>query len=192
MNPEVKEEIIEVLKVSLESIKKEDKEDIKSLRDISNKIINSSSLFQDENIITAAVMSYSLSKIYSRSDYRKYPTWNLFSETTINSLRSALFALQNNNLEIFEKNLRSIFEVIDRLDNKLKTYIKDALYNSQIARGSRLHEHGISLGRTAQLLGINQWELSDYIGRTGIADVKESQTMDVEKRLKVARGLFKK
>jgi hypothetical protein len=189
MKPEIKGEIVDVLKNSLDAIKNDN---IKKLRDLSNKIINSSSLFQDENIIAVAVMTYSLSKVYERTDYRKYPSWNLFNETTINSIKGALFALQNNNFEVFEKNIKNILDVIDRLDNKLKNYVKDTFYNSQIARGSRLHEHGISLGRTAELLGINQWELSDYIGRTGIADVKEGQTVKEDKRLRIARGLFSK
>src|SRR3989344_752500 len=187
MKPEVKGEIVDVLKNSLDAIRDDN---IKKLRDLSNKIINSSSLFQDEDIITVAVMTYSLSKIYERSDYRKYPSWNLFNETTINSIKGASFALQNNNIDAFEKNIKNILDVIDELDNKLKNYIKDAFYNSQIARGSRLHEHGISLGRTAELLGINQWELSDYIGRTGIAEVVEGMTMKEDRRLKIARGLF--
>jgi len=189
MKPEIKGEITEVLKGSLESIKNNN---IKKLRDLSNKLINSSSLFQDEDLITVAVMSFSLSKIYERSDYRKYPSWELFNETTINSLKGALFALQNNSFDVFEKNIKNILDVIDKLDNKLKNYIKDTLHNSQVARGSRLHEHGISLGRTAQLLGVNQWELSEYIGKTGIADVKEGLTMKEDRRLRMARGLFRK
>lgn len=187
MNNEVRKEIIEVLKTSVESLKNDD---VRSLRDLSNRVINSSSVFQDESIITIAIVTYSLSKIYERTDYRKYPGWHLFHETTANSLREALFALEKNDLEIFEKNLKNIMNIIERLDKKLKDYIKDVVKNSQIGRGSRLHEHGLSLGRTAELLGINKWELLEYIGKTGIADIKEGLTLGEEKRLKIARGLF--
>jgi len=188
MDNEVKKEVIEVLKSSLEAIKKDD---VKTLRDLSNKIINSSSLTQDEDVITMAVMMYSLSKIFERTDYRKYPGWNLFHETTINSLKGSLFSLENNNLINFEKNIKNILDIIDKLDNKLRDYIKDVIHSSQIARGSRLHEHGISLGRTAELLGIDKWELTEYISRTGIAEIKEGLTLSIEKRLRIARRLFK-
>ena len=188
MKPEIRNEIVDVLNGSLDAIKSDN---TKKLRDLSNKVINSSSLFQDENLIMVAVITYSFSKIYERSDYRKYPTWNLFSETAINSIKGALFALQNNSFDAFEKNLKNVLDVIDKLDSKLKNYIQDALYSSQVAIGSRLHEHGISLGRTAHLLGINQWELSEYIGKTGIADVKEGLTLKEDQRLKLARRLFK-
>ena len=187
MNNEVKKEIIDVLKNSLEAI---NKDDIKTLRDLSNKIINSSSVFQDEDMITITVVTYSLSKVFERTDYRKYSGWHLFFETTTNSLRGALFALENNHIDNFEKEIKNILDIIDRLDSKLKNYIKDVIHDAQITRGSRLHEHGLSMGRTAELLGINKWELMEYISKTGIAEVREGSTLDVEKRLRVARRLF--
>jgi len=187
MDNEIKKEIIEILKGSLEAIKKDD---VKTIRDLSNKIINSSSITQDEDVITMAVMMYSLSKIFERTDYRKYPGWHLFYETTINSLKGASFALENNNILNFEKNIKGILDIIDKLDNKLRNYIKDVIHDSQIARGSRLHEHGISLGRTAELLGIDKWELTEYVGKTGIAEIKEGLTVNVEKRIRIARRLF--
>lgn len=187
MDNDIKKEVIEILKSSLEAIKEDD---VKTLRDLSNRIINSSSITQDEDVITMAVMMYSLSKIFERSDYRKYSGWSLFSETTINSLKGALFALENNNMINFEKNIKGILDIIDKLDNKLRNYIKDVIHSSQIARGSRLHEHGISLGRTAELLGINKWELTEYVSKTGIAEIKEGLTLNVEKRLRIARRLF--
>jgi len=187
MNNEVKKEIINLLKNSLEAISKDD---IRKLRDLSNKVINSSSVFQDEDMITMAVITYSLSKIFERTDYRKYSGWHLFFETTINSLRGSLFALENNHIENFEKEIKNIIDVIDKLDNKLKNYIKDVIRDAQIARGSRLYEHGLSLGRTAELLGIDKWDLIEYAGKTGIAEVREGMTVNVEKRLRFARGLF--
>lgn len=187
MNNEGKNEIIEVLKIAVEAVKNDD---VKTLRDLSNRVINSSSVFQDEDVITIAVITYSLSKIYERSDYRKYPGWHLFFETTANSLREALFSLENNDITSFEKYIKDILDVIERLDKKLKNYIKDVIHESQIGRGSRLHEHGLSLGRTAELLGISKWDLLEYIGKTGIADINEKSSLSEEKRLRLARGLF--
>ncbi len=187
MNREVEKEIIDILKIAVEAIKNDD---VKTLRDLSNRIINSSSIYQDEDTIIIAVITYSLSKIYERSDYRKYSGWHLFYETTANSLRESLFSLENNDISGFEKSLKGIISIIDRLDKKLKDYIKDVIKNSQIGRGSRLHEHGLSLGRTAELLGISKWELLEYVGNTGIAEIKEGFTLSEDKRLKVIRGLF--
>ena len=187
MDNEIKKEIIEVLRSSLEAIKKDD---VKTLRDLSNRIINSSSITQEEDVITIAVMTYSLSKIFGRTDYRKYSGWKLFNETTLNSLKGALFALENNDVINLERNIKNILDIIDKLDSKLRNYIREVIHDAQIARGSRLYEHGISLGRTAELLGIDKWELTEYVSKTGIPEVKEGATLRVEKRLRVARRLF--
>ncbi|MCD4666623.1 hypothetical protein K8R47_02330 [archaeon] len=188
MESEVKKEISEVLQKTINSIKKND---VKTLRDSSNALINSSSIFQEESFITAAVITYSLSKIFERTDYTKYSGWNKFYETTEKSLKGALFALENNNEINYQRNLKQILEVIAQLDSKLKKYIQQVIEQAQVARGSRLHEHGLSLGRTAELLNIDKWELMEYIGKTGISESEESLTLDIEKRLRIARSLFR-
>ena len=59
---------------------------------------------------------------------------------------------------------------------------------ARIKKGSKMHQHGISMARTAELLGITQWELQDYIGKQQEWKIKE---MPVLKRLKIAREMFK-
>ena len=51
-----------------------------------------------------------------------------------------------------------------------------------------MHEHGISVARTAEILGIGQWELMNYIGKTWGPEFVSDQ--DVQKRIAVARKLF--
>jgi CRISPR/Cas system-associated protein Cas7 (RAMP superfamily) len=46
--------------------------------------------------------------------------------------------------------------------------------------------------QTSKLLGITQWELSDYIGQSPISEAKESQTVDIKKRAKLALEFFEK
>ena len=45
--------------------------------------------------------------------------------------------------------------------------------------------------KTAKLLGISMWELANYAGQTGISDVRESKTLDVNSRIKLAKEFFK-
>jgi len=80
--------------------------------------------------------------------------------------------------------------MINKLDLKLKEYIQDVLLKAKISKGSRLYEHGLSMERTAFLLGITQYELMDYIGKTHIADVRMKVLMHPKDRMKIARELF--
>ena len=55
-----------------------------------------------------------------------------------------------------------------------------------IKKASRIYEHGISMQKTAKLLGISIWELAEYSGQTGISNVNLSITLDVKERIKNA------
>jgi hypothetical protein len=45
--------------------------------------------------------------------------------------------------------------------------------------------------QTADILGISPFELAEYAGKTGIADVNLSLTLDIKKRISLARSVFK-
>lgn len=188
MDGKIKEDILRILRETKEALIKED---IKALKDTSNTLIHSASIFQDEDTITIPIMVYALSKIFERSNYQKYEDWNIFRDTVMKNLRDASQNLTDDNLESYRKNIANIMNSMKKLSSKLKSYIADVMHKSEISKGSRLHEHGISLGRTAEILGISEWELMDYVGKTGISDVRESIAMPVSKRINYARGFFK-
>ena len=51
-----------------------------------------------------------------------------------------------------------------------------------------IYKQGISVGRVSELLGISQWEIIDYLGKTGVYELKEMKK--ARTKLNVARGLF--
>jgi predicted transcriptional regulator len=72
----------------------------------------------------------------------------------------------------------------------MKPYIQEVLRKASINKASKIYEHGISLGQTAQLLGITQWELSEYSGQTNVSDNDYNKTLDIKKRAKMALEFF--
>ena len=188
MNDDLKKEIFSVLTQASAAI---DKNDVVKLRMLSNSTINSGSIFQDEDVVTIAVLMYSLSKVFERTDYKGYKSWNLFYKNTINDLKKAKEELNKNNAKNYRKAIKALLNTVNKLDSKLKIYIKEVIDKAEVTRGSRFYEHGLSIGRIANMLGISRWDLMDYTGKTGIADVKESITKDIHERIKLARSLFK-
>ncbi len=79
------------------------------------------------------------------------------------------------------------FDFINKIDTKLKLYIEEVISKAKVKKGSKLHEHGLSIARTAEVLGISQWELMNYVGKTTISTV---DGVDVKTRLNFARKLF--
>ncbi len=80
---------------------------------------------------------------------------------------------------------------IQKLPGDLKKNINEVFRMAKINKASRIYEHGISMGKTAKILGISKWELSDYTGKTGIADVNLGITIPVTQRIKQAEDIFK-
>lgn len=187
MQEDVRKDILEILDKGYTAIKEND---VKLLKDLSNYTLHDASIYQDEYSTTIAVMIYSLSKIFERSNFSKYKGWSLFYDTVTDNLKKAQESLSMNDIREYETSIKNIFDVIDKLDSKLRFYIKEVIEGAKINKASRVHEHGISIGRTAELLGVDEWDLMNYVGNTGIADVELSVTKTARDRLNLARRLF--
>ena len=82
-----------------------------------------------------------------------------------------------------------MFGQISKLELKFKQYIDEVITRAQIKKGGSVIERGISVARAAALMGIGQWELMSYVGKTNIHE-QSLPKLDVMKRLNVARDLF--
>lgn len=189
MEEQVKQNVIRVLGKIIEAIRDED---IKRLKDLSNETIHDATVYQDEYSVTIAVLIYALSKIYEREiHYGKFKGWKIFCFDCFRGLEVAKDKLVAGDIAGFDSVLKKYVSTMGKLDIKLRNYVQDVLRKAKINKASRLHEHGLSIGRTAELLGITSFELMDYVGKTYIADVKENITISAIERLKFSRGLFK-
>lgn len=180
--------ILNVLKEVKSSLKKQDYVKIKNL---SNKVLHSSSINQDPDIISIAVIIYSLSKLIERENYKDYKNWPKFYANYINMLENLINSLQKNDINSLRKNTNSIRTIINKLSGNLKVYISEVFRKARINKASRIYEHGISMEQTAKILGISVWELAEYAGQTGIADVNFAITMPIKERIKIAEEVFK-
>ncbi|MDP3765247.1 MAG: hypothetical protein Q8R04_01930 [Nanoarchaeota archaeon] len=183
MNDIIKKDILAVLNDLVGILKVKEEADIFEIKTLSNHVIHNASVFQDEDSISVAILIYSLSKIIERKqrdlDYNK----------VLSLLNSCISNLKDNEDENFRKSIRGIFNFIRTMDEKLKLYIHEVINQAQIKKGCKLCEHGISVARASEVLGISQWELMHYLGKTTLID-QFSEPVNVLKRLKIARSLF--
>ena len=77
-----------------------------------------------------------------------------------------------------------------KLSGKLRKYIGEVFRKASINKASRIYEHGISMEKTAKLLGVTLFELAEYAGQGKYADVPETKTTDVNSRIKIAMEMF--
>lgn len=184
MEEKIKKDILNVLSKSLDAVKKED---VKEIKEQSNHVIHNASIYQDKDSILIAVIIYSISKIVERVEIKE--EIRLVMNKIKGHLEEAIDFLNKDKQDKFEEELKHLNLELNKLDPKLKLHIKEVFEKARVNKASRLYEHGISAGRTADLLGITTWELMEYSGTTGISE--KCVTKNVKERIKIARGLFK-
>lgn len=182
-----KENVIEILENAKRAI---ERRDAVLMKQLSNRTIHSSSIYGDPDNVGVAVIVYALSKIIEREKYSSYKSWPFFLNACLNGLTTSVDAIKRDNLDDFRNSIAGINKTISKISGHLKDYIEDVFRKASINKASRIYEHGISMKQTADLLGITVFELAEYAGKTGIADVDLSITKDIRKRLKEAEKFF--
>ncbi len=183
-----KENILRILEETKKALAEEDT--IK-LKDLSNQTLHSSSMTQDASNVAVGVIIYSLSKIVERKEeYKKQKGWEKFYSEVNNSVRRAHMALSENKEQAFKDELKNIRKAISDLSGRLREYISDVFQKAKINKASKIYEHGISMEKTAKMLGITLWELANYAGQRGDANAPLSETLSSKERIKLARGMF--
>ena len=183
MDPVVKEDILKVLVQAMELIEAEEFAELASL---SNHTIHNASIVQDEDSLSVAVMMYTLSKVMQRCTARGISC----PASIMRNLKKADAALVQDNEATFRDAIAQMMKDLKELDKKVKFYIEEVIDMAKIKKGSKLHEHGLSVQRAAAMLGISQWELMNYLGKTTIME-EGLTTKGVKGRLEFARGLFR-
>lgn len=180
MNPVVVKDILDVLSKVINALKDKD---YGAIAELSNHVIHDASIFQDDDSVSFAILIYALSKTLQRciecgASFAKFQ----------DVLSEASAALKRGDDNLYREKIHSIFTTIQSTDDKLKLYIEEVIHKAKIKKGSKMYAHGISVARTAEILGIGQWELMSYVGKTWMPEIMSQD--DVKKRVGVARKLF--
>ena len=187
MQKEVRRDILQVLKKVQPLLKKTE---VGKLKTLSNFTIHNASIFQDTDSVSISVIVFSLAKILNRPRLEENKAVLQFKDEISAELFVAKDTLEKNNEKEFHNSLRKIFLKISSFEKKFGMYITEVLDHAKIKRGGRIYEHGFSVGRAAQLLGISSWELMSYLGETKIGNFTKDNAFSTKERLNFARRLF--
>src|SRR3989338_5485970 len=178
---------ISVLQQTKQSLKEENP---LKLLELSNQKIHSATCVQDIESINLTIIIYTLGKLLERKKALKIKNWNQFVEKIISLIDLAILALEKNNQKMYKNYIIKTKTILESISPALKQYTKEVIRNACINKGFNIYKHGISLGRTAQLLGITEWELAEYAGQTRIADINYNKTLNEKKRAQLALEFF--
>lgn len=178
-----------VLRIFQETRRAVDSGDVAKIKSLSNQTTNTAALANDPDNIAVAVIIYALSKILERGNYRNLPGWNKFYKNYISAIDNIIIALEKNDEQSFKKNLELIRNAIEKISGKLKEYIQDVFRKASINKASKLYEHGLSMEKTASLLGVSLYELAGYAGERSSYESPEN-IVNVKQRIKLAMQMF--
>ena len=184
-----KENILRILEGTKTAIQKGDAATIKTL---SNQTTNTISLTHDPDNIAIAVIVYSISKLLERPDYQKLPGWNEFYKTAFLCINNTIIAIKKNNEAKISENLNCLRTSLLKVSGDLKKYIQDIFRKASINKASKVYEHGISMEKTAKLLGITMFELANYAGqKEEISEAPVARGINIKSRIKLAMDMFR-
>ncbi len=184
-----KENVMRILQEAKDAIKNNDSF---KLKELSDQTIHTASISQDPDNIALAVAIYSLSKIVERRKYQEFLGWNVFYKSIISAFDDSLNAIKKKDDKKLRESLALTEKTISKLSGALKIYIQDVFRKAQINKASKIYEHGISMEKTAHLLGVSLYELASYAGqKPETYEVSLTKTMDIKSRIKLAEDMFK-
>lgn len=178
----IKEDILAVLGDAVKTLKTEEYP-VTALSELSNHVIHDASIFQDDDSVSVAVLVHALAKTVQQCCEKDMSYAHL-----VKQLEKAYDLLSRNDFKSYRTAIREFLNQLRQINEKIGIYIQEVLDRAKIKKGSKMHEHGISTARTAEILGITQWELQDFIGKQKEWVIKE---MPARQRLKIAKEMFR-
>lgn len=187
LDSDLKDVMLEALRDAEDAFKAIDSNRLKSISDYT---LHYAGIFQDSFSVSIAVVIYSLAKIVEKRKLRALKEWAGFRSGTLKTIAEARQALQRDDNKHYLARLKDLLASIGKFDEKFSEYLTEVIQKARIKKGSAVYEHGLSVGRAAELMGISPWELMEYLGHTKIMDEIPMMTMSVTERISAARKIF--
>ncbi len=188
---ENKKEVRHLVEVLSEIQSALEKSDSYALHQLSDQLIHMASIHQHTDIIAVGVITYSLHKLVTRKDKISPKEWNSFIKKFNNELQQAITSAKEQDPDEFARHLDHARGLLESSGGKrMSENVQEILKKASINKATKVYEHGISLARTAHLLGLTQWELLEYVGQRESHDSPYTATIDEKKRASKALAFF--
>lgn len=183
MEEAIKKEILYDLTQAISILEQRETKDVEELRALSDHGIEDVAVHKNFDLISLTVLIYSLYKIVTSIPEKDY-------QSIVKELQSAKSSLQKNQLGKYNASIKNLFLLVKKSNAKVKVHLQDVMEAAKIKKGAALFEKGLSIGQAAGLMGLSNWDLQPYAGKTTAFDQHE-ESVPAAKRMAVALKLFK-
>ncbi len=188
MDVTVKKDVLAVLKSTLTAIKSGHEA---GLHELSNHLLHSMSIYQDPDVIDVAVAVYSLDKILEQEKYKLHPKMRKFVRDILVHLNYAIENLRKEDWPEYSRSISEMLGEIQGFTKQIRFYIGGLLDYAKIKKGTKLYEHGLSLGQAAEAMHVTKWELMPSAGQSVEPERFVEPIAKNEEKLKLVGKLFR-
>mgnify|MGYP005631761483 CR=1 FL=1 len=174
--------LLKDLRKSINILEKKEAKDLEELKQLSDHTIEDVALYKNLDAVSLAVLIYSIYKVVRQMKEENY-------KDLIAELEFARNHLQQGNFARYNKSVKSLFKIVRSANASVKTHLQDVMDAARIKKGAVLLQKGLSLGQAAGLMGLSNWDLQQYAGRTKVMD-SHYVSVSAKKRLELALKLF--
>ncbi len=182
MKEVVKKIIISTIDKVLKVLETEEKSGYAGLKQLSDEIIEDVALHKDLDLISMAVLVYSLYKV---SDCA-IPS---IKDEIYSKLRSSSKSLKENQFRGYNQNISKLYSLVRSCSPKIKEHLQDVMQAAKVKKGTVLLQKGLSIGQAAGLMGLSNWDLQQYAGGTSAIETTH-EVVKATLRLKKALQIF--
>jgi hypothetical protein len=188
MIPEAKNDVLDALQDAILAIKDKRYSDLHA---ISDHVLHSIAIYRDASLIDFTIAVYALDKILETEKYKNHPKMKAFVKSVLQLLKRAKSEIGKDAFEDYSETIKEILGNIEGFSKSIKFYIEDILHFARIKKGSKLYEHGLSLGQAAASMDVTKWELMPVIGETAIHEELTTPKDINEKKIRFLEEAFK-
>lgn len=181
MHKEVKRVLLEAFSAVL-SLLKSGTKDEDPFRIVSEQAIEDVAVYKDIDLIAVTVFLYSLAKIVPRLSDEQYAT-------LLKAVQRAQTTLREGDLTKYNRAVKQLYRQVREYNAHIKEHLQDVLDAAKIKKGTSLLHKGLSMGQAAGLMGLSNWDLQQYAGKTTALDLHD-EVIPAPERLEKAFALF--
>ncbi len=182
MNEDIRKEIIGDLQKAISIFETRESKDIEELKTLSDHAIEDIAVQKDLELVSVTVLIYSLYKIGICIDEQAYIQ-------VLQELQKAKDGLEQRNLGKYNSSMKKLYELIQSCNAQVKEHLNDVMQAARIKKGTTLLQRGLSIGQAAGLMGLSNWELQQYAGKTTALD-QHTEKIPAADRMKEALQIF--
>lgn len=182
MEEAIKKEILFDLSETIKILEAKDPNVLPQLEKLSDHAIEDVAVHKDLDLISVTVLIYSLYKVQQCLQGKDF-------QAILRELKQARQLLQQNRLGQYNQSIKTIFQLIRKCNVKIQQHMQDVLDAARIKKGTLLVQKGLSIGQAAGLMGLSNWDLQAYAGKT-TAFEQHDEAIPAMKRMKIALALF--